>query len=311
MSIIKFPDNIPGMWIIFSVLAALFQTFRNIFSKQLSLHVPGSIASLCRFLFGAPFALAAVLVLALSGNNVAIQFPGYLAMCAGMAVFQLLANILLIGLFRYRNLAISMTLIKTEAVILAFLGIFTLHEVPDVPGWIGILLATGGLVFAGAGKGSLRMSPGEMIRGLLTRTSLLALGAGASLAACSVFLKKSYQYISSGSALMKVMVTLAVIMCIQIAFSFILIKKRHLSQIRLIFKIPVPALLTGLFAVAGSFCWFTAFSMNLAAYVRAVGQVEFIFGLAASFLLFREKTGRTELAGMAGVAAGIMILVLT
>ena len=68
-------------------------------------------------------------------------------------------------------------------------------------------------------------------------------------------------------------------------------------------------LLVGLTSLAGSFCWFWAFSLQGAAYVRAVGQVELIFSLAASTLVFREPISRRELAGIAILSASIVLLV--
>ena len=46
------------------------------------------------------------------------------------------------------------------------------------------------------------------------------------------------------------------------------------------------------------------------AYVKALAQIEFIFALLLSILLFGEKPTRQELIGMSLVAIGIVILVL-
>ena len=50
--------------------------------------------------------------------------------------------------------------------------------------------------------------------------------------------------------------------------------------------------------------------MERAAYVKALGQVEFVFALAVSTLFFRERTNRIELLGMTLVAGGVVILLL-
>jgi drug/metabolite transporter (DMT)-like permease len=46
-----------------------------------------------------------------------------------------------------------------------------------------------------------------------------------------------------------------------------------------------------------------------AAYVRSLGQVELIFSLAVSVLVFRERVSLRELAGMGLLAAGIVGIV--
>ncbi len=47
-----------------------------------------------------------------------------------------------------------------------------------------------------------------------------------------------------------------------------------------------------------------------AAYVKALGQVEFLFALVISTLFFRERTTGLELMGMTLVASGVVILLL-
>jgi drug/metabolite transporter (DMT)-like permease len=47
-----------------------------------------------------------------------------------------------------------------------------------------------------------------------------------------------------------------------------------------------------------------------AAYVRALGQIELVFTFAASYFFFHEKTNRVELFGIALVIGGILILLL-
>ena len=45
-----------------------------------------------------------------------------------------------------------------------------------------------------------------------------------------------------------------------------------------------------------------------AALVRALGQVELVFTIASSVLIFREKILRLELTGIVLIIAGIIIL---
>ena len=62
--------------------------------------------------------------------------------------------------------------------------------------------------------------------------------------------------------------------------------------------------------VGASIAWFTAFTMQNAAYVRALGQIELVFTFFASVVIFRETTNRMELTGILLVVAGILTLVL-
>ena len=49
------------------------------------------------------------------------------------------------------------------------------------------------------------------------------------------------------------------------------------------------AVLIGLTSVGGSLGWFVAFTLQTAAYVNALGQIELIFSLIVSTLVFKEK----------------------
>jgi uncharacterized membrane protein len=66
----------------------------------------------------------------------------------------------------------------------------------------------------------------------------------------------------------------------------------------------------GLSGVFASIAWFTAFTLQNAAYVRAVGQIELVFTFFASVVVFREKTTRAEVVGILLVVAAILMLVL-
>ncbi len=46
-----------------------------------------------------------------------------------------------------------------------------------------------------------------------------------------------------------------------------------------------------------------------AAYVRALGQIELVFTFASSHFFFREKTSRLEQVGISLVIGGILLLI--
>jgi drug/metabolite transporter (DMT)-like permease len=63
-------------------------------------------------------------------------------------------------------------------------------------------------------------------------------------------------------------------------------------------------------SLVGSACWFTAFTLQTVAYVNALGQVEVVFALVASVLVFGERIGRREAQGVAVLTGSILLLVL-
>ncbi len=71
-----------------------------------------------------------------------------------------------------------------------------------------------------------------------------------------------------------------------------------------------PSLFTGLVGASASFGWFMAMTLQQAAVVKALAQIELLFTFAASVFFFREKITRLEVVGCALIAFGIVVLVL-
>jgi drug/metabolite transporter (DMT)-like permease len=65
-----------------------------------------------------------------------------------------------------------------------------------------------------------------------------------------------------------------------------------------------------LLSVFGSACWFAAMTLQNAALVRALGQVELIFTVIVSWFGFRESPSTRELAGMALIAGGVVTVLM-
>ena len=69
------------------------------------------------------------------------------------------------------------------------------------------------------------------------------------------------------------------------------------------------ALAVGVAGVFASIAWFTAFTMENAAHVRALGQIELVFTFIASVFIFRERTNPVEVLGIAPMVTVILILI--
>lgn len=69
-------------------------------------------------------------------------------------------------------------------------------------------------------------------------------------------------------------------------------------------------LFVGVTSVLGSIGWFTGASLQNAAYVKALGQVEFFITLFITLRIFKEKISITEYLGMAMIILSVVILLL-
>ena len=62
--------------------------------------------------------------------------------------------------------------------------------------------------------------------------------------------------------------------------------------------------------MVGSFCWFSAFTLQQAAYVNAVGQIELAFSILASMLIFSERISAREWIGIALILSSNVTIIL-
>ncbi len=81
----------------------------------------------------------------------------------------------------------------------------------------------------------------------------------------------------------------------------------ELARIRKAWK---PALFVGFVGASASFGWFMAMTLQKAAIVKALAQIELIFTFASSVFFFKEHINRTEIVGCALIVAGILVLIL-
>ena len=112
-------------------------------------------------------------------------------------------------------------------------------------------------------------------------------------------------YLRSGFTLLIVILSQSLIMTIWLALF-------EPGQIKLVWLERRKGFWVGVTSLSGSFFWFTAFTLQNAAYVKAVGQIELILSLLITTLFFKERVLRREILGMLliGVSAIGLILVV-
>ena len=110
--------------------------------------------------------------------------------------------------------------------------------------------------------------------------------------------------------IMQAAFTLAVSVVMQTVMMGAYLAVRERDQLRAVIVHWRPSLLVGGAGVLASIFWFSAFTLQNAAYVRALGQIELIFTIIVSAVIFREKIKSQEIVGMASIIIGILILLL-
>lgn len=290
-------------WILLAIAAAAFQTLRFVLQKRLSMGTLSTGgATFARFAYSMPF------VLPLAGGYLwwgggslpplTSKFWVY-ALAGGLA--QILATWCMVALFAARNFAVGITFKKTETVQTALIGLVVLGDRVSWAGFAAILLGLVGVLILSGGAGAARWR-------VLNRAAALGLIAGALFAVSAVGYRGATLEVASDDALLRALVALAVVTTAQAIGMALWLRWREAGQIARVIAARRVAVWMGLTGLGGSLCWFTAFTLQNAAYVFAVGQVEVVFSLIAAKLIFGETTSRREAAGIALVTASVILV---
>ena len=297
-------------WIPITVAAAFMQNARSALQKHLKGRLTTLGATYVRFLYAVPFALLYVLALERWG---AMELPNFNAIfliyCVLGGVSQIAFTGLLMWLFSFRNFAVGTTYSKTEVVQIALLGFLILGDTLSAWAMLAIVIAVAGVVLLSMGQTRTGLS--SLLATLTERPTLIGLACGAFLGASVVFYRGATLSLNYDGPVMAAAYTLAVSVIIQTVLMGLFLAVRERQTLIEVFINWRWSLAVGICGVLGSIGWFTAFAMQNAAYVRALGQIELVFTFIATVLFFRERISRTEVLGIALVVAGIMILLLS
>lgn len=292
-----------------TIFAVLAQTARFGLQKQLkSTRLSTAGATFARFIYSAPLVVLGVLIYArASGQDlptIPAQFWAY-ALAGGAA--QILATMCVVALFAHRNFAVGIAFKKTEVLMSVIVGLIILGEGVTLKGFGAILIGLVGVLL-------LSDPPGETTRPWRSRIVNRAVGLGLAsglLFACSgVGYRGASLSLIGGDVFLRATLTLACVTTAQTLGMAFFLRLRERGEITRVLENWRVAGLVGITSMIGSTCWFVAFTLQTVAYVKALGQVELLFSLAVSVIVFRETVSRREMQGGALLMASILVLIL-
>ena len=298
----------PELWIIVTFFAAAFQTVRFMLQKVLATSTLSPAgATFSRFIYSAPF-IAVLLVVYM--NMIGVSLPALDARFWGFGLLggtsQILATICVVALFKERNFAVGITFKKTEVIQTVLVGVLLLGELVSWGGFAAIALGLVGLLLLSGGK----EASGFHLSDLRNRATGLGILSGILFAFSAVSYRGASLTLSTDDPLLRAGVTLMAVVMMQTLIMAVWLHFRERGEIGRVWQARRVAIWIGLTSMGGSLCWFIAFTLQNAAYVKALGQVELILSVIASTLFFREKITGREALGMAVLVASILLLIL-
>ena len=292
------------LWIAATLAACSFQAVRFLLQKRMSGGGLGPVAAtFARFVY-APVALG--LGLLIWRWSAAAPMPtlreGFWPFAVAGAVSQILATVLVVATFSRRNFAVGIALSKTTVLMTVATGAVLLGEVPRAAALAAIVVGVVGVLLVSVPRGV------RWRAGLADRAVLYGLGAGALFAVSGVSYRGASLAVASEAALVRAAATLFFVTSVQTVVLALWMLWRDRAALRGTFRRWRMSLAIGATSMLGSLAWFTAYTLEQAALVNAVGQVELILSLLISATLLGERVSGREVAGTGLIGLSVAVI---
>jgi drug/metabolite transporter (DMT)-like permease len=297
------------LWIPITIVSAFLQNLRSVGQKHLKSVMGTTGATFVRFGFGLPFAFLYVALL----NRVAgYDLPTPSAVFFGWVIVggigQIAATFLLVHLFSFRNFAVGTAYSRTEPAQAALFGLLFLGETVTAGVLMAISVSVFGVMLISVAHSA--MTARNLLATTFSRTALIGLASGTAFGISAVAYRAASLSLGGPNFMMQAAVTLLVVILFQTVIMAVWMLARDRAELGRIAKAWRPALFVGFVGATASFGWFMAMTLQQAAIVKALAQVEMIFTFASSIFFFKERINRYETAGCVLIVGGILLLLL-
>ena len=299
-----------SLWIVSTVCAAAAQSLRNALQRGLTVTLGTLGATHVRFLFGLPFAiLFLALAVVVTGARPApsLAFWGWAAL-GGLG--QIAATACMLHAMRARSFLVTIAYTKTEPVQVALFGIAFLAEVPGPMVVAAIVAATAGVMIMSWPKPGAQggLAEGEGGRRAMLGSAVLGIAAGGFFGLAAVFFKASILTSGTPHFFVAASTTLVASLAVQSAVLTVWLMTTDRRVMGEIFRQWRPSISAGFLGAFASQCWFVGFALAPVAAVRTLGLVEIFFAQILSRSLMKERPSKRELAGIALLVAGVVLV---
>jgi len=291
------------LWIPVTLLAAAAQTGRNIIQSGLTQTLGTLGATQVRFLYGLPFGLLFLLIVAgVSGESLPGVNGLFLAYTAVGAAAQIAATALMLAAMRDRGFVVVTAWLKTEPIQVAIFGLLVLG---DPFSW----LTAAGIVVASLGVVLLSVKP-KVVTDFSAGFRPVGLGllAAACFALSSIGFRGAILALDEGFFLLQASWTLIWALGLQTLalVGWMIVRRRDLLLSCLsAWRVSLGG---GFLGALASQCWFIGFALTSAANVRTLGLVEVLFALILSRRMFKQQLTVRQISAIAAILLGATIV---
>jgi drug/metabolite transporter (DMT)-like permease len=286
-------------WILFTLLAAFSQSWRNAFQSRLSKEMNVTGVTLSRFLWASPLAAFYLLSLYIYQPVSLPIFTTYSYLfIVGASIMQIIATGLMVVLFKQKNFAIGAGLAKSEAPVAAFLGVLFFGTSLSLLGWVGV--AVGAIAV-------FMLSCPDGIRSLSLKTALIGLACSTSFALTSLWIREAsltldIPFPHRAAWILLLVITLQTLVLV----AYMLVKDR--STLKTMFTKPKLVIMTSIASFIGSLGWFSAMSLQTVPLVKTLGQVEVFFTMLISLFWLKERIKRKDILALILIAIAAVLV---
>ncbi len=287
------------MWIYITVIATILQIARTSEQHRLKTVLNSTEAGYVRFVYAFPIALLLGSAWMAGPGELPATDTQFWLSAAVASVSQITATIALLKSFRIRNFAVGTMYAKTEILFVGLASTIFLGEAVKLLAWAGGMICLTGVTI-------LLIKSTPLVR--FDSAALYGLFAGAGFALTSVALRGASASLT-GTIFDRATVTLTAILGIQTCIQGIYISCSSKTSLVKVAQAWRQALGVAVLSLTGSTAWALAMTLENAAKVRTLGQLEIILAFAFGVAFHREKHSRIEYAASTIALAGIILYV--
>lgn len=297
------------LWIPITIAAAFLQNVRSTLQKHLKGVMGTTGATFVRFGFGVPFALLywGILIWGF-GYDVPTLSPEFAIWLGIGAMAQIAATFLLVHLFSLRNFAVGNAYSRTEPMQTAIFAFVLFGTQFTVGAIVAICIAVVGVMLISVSHTKITIR--NLVLSMTSRTAMIGIGAGTLFGLAAIGFQTAARSVGSDIFVVQAATTLVIGISFQTTVMLLFMLFKDQSELLRIRRAWKPALAVGFVGATATFGWFAAFTLQQAALVKVVAQIEMLFSFGSSIFIFKEVINRTEIVGCAMIVGSIICLVL-